>query len=63
LKPTETGAWWMKSDETGGEWCPVEIIKQGKTLMVDDVMIGVVPLDYYHDNLVNIEWKKDMEPV
>lgn len=62
-KPTTTGAWWMRSDETGQEWCPVEIIEQNGILMVDDAMIGVNQLDHYHDNLVGIEWRPDNEPV
>lgn len=62
MKPTGTGAYWMKSDETGGEWCPVEIIKKHGELYVDDAMLGVFPLDHYHDNLCDIEWEKDMAP-
>jgi hypothetical protein len=49
----------MRSDETDMEWFPVEIIEQNGILMVDDAMIGINQLDHYHDNLVDIEWKKD----
>ena len=63
MKPTTTGAWWVKSRETGDTWTPVEIVMQHGILLVDDAMIGIYPLDDYHDNLVNIEWKPDNEPV
>ena len=63
MKPTTTGAWWMRSSETNMEWQPVEVLKQKGVLIVDDTMIGINQLDHYYDNLVDIEWRPDNEPV
>ncbi len=57
-QPTETGMWLCSCDENDGEWCPV-IIHTGKNgeLMATET-IGTYPLDAYHNNLINIKWKK-----
>ncbi len=57
-KPTETGMYLCSCDENDGEWCPV-IIHTGKNgeLMATET-IGTYPLDVYHNNLINIKWRK-----
>lgn len=60
LKPTATGAWWVKSEETGKVWAPVEIFEENGILMVDDVFVGIFSLDDYHKNKIGIKWKKDV---
>lgn len=59
MKPKTTGAWWMRSSETEGDWNMVEIILKNGILMVDDAYLGIVALDDYHENLIDIEWKPD----
>ena len=54
--PTETGLWLCSCDN--GEWSPV-IIHTGKNgLMATETIGGTYPLDVYHNNLINIKWKK-----
>jgi hypothetical protein len=56
--PTETGMYLCSCDENNGEWCPV-IIHTGKNgeLMVTET-IGTYQLKAYHNNLINIKWRK-----
>jgi len=54
-KPTETGMWLCSCDN--GEWSPV-IIHTGKNGLMATETIGTYPLDVYHNNLMNVKWKK-----
>ncbi len=49
----------MNSVETDGGWCPVEVIEKNGILYADDMGLGVIQLDLYHDNLTKIKWKQD----
>lgn len=59
MKPTAPGTYFMRSDETDNEWCQVEIKSEEGGLIVHDKHVGCIPLEHYHDNLINIEWKKE----
>lgn len=59
MKPTTPGKYFVRSSETDNEWTDVEIKSDEGWLIVHDKHIGCVPLDHYHDNLINIEWKED----
>lgn len=63
MKPTTPGKYFVRSEETENEWTEVEIKSDEGWLIVHDKFIGCVPLDHYHDNLINIEWKKAIEPI
>ena len=54
--PTETGLWLCSCDN--GEWSPVIIHSKNGELMATETIGGTYPLDVYHNNLINIKWKK-----
>ena len=59
-KPTETGLYLNREviDGVPDEWSPVIITKKGDELIVFDNDVGKYPLDIYHHNLINVQWRK-----
>jgi hypothetical protein len=57
-KPCETGTYLMRCGETSEQSILVSVIMLENELCVNDPDIGVYPLDRYHDNLDNPQWKK-----
>lgn len=58
--PTEEGAYWMICMETNHVKSPVEIRLEEGELIADDVYLGVVPLEHFHNGLTDIYWKGAM---
>lgn len=57
-KPCETGTYLMRCGETSEQSILVSVIMLENELCVNDPDIGIYPLDMYHDNLDNPQWKK-----
>lgn len=58
--PTECGSYECRCDESEYEVYPVTVFRRFgyDGLLVDDPGIGTNPIEYYHDNLLNLEWRK-----
>ena len=60
-KPDQPGVYEIRCAETGHEPERVSVYRKringDESLWVSDCL-GLNPLDHYHDNLINIEWRK-----
>lgn len=56
--PTEPGYYHIMCDEGGNEVLLVSVIEVNGEILVEDPIIGTYPMDYYHFNLCNPEWRK-----
>ena len=58
--PTKTGLYLNREviDGVPDDWHSVIITKKGDELIVFDNDVGKYPLDIYHHNLINVQWRK-----
>jgi len=56
--PKTIGLWEIRCEETNLQAARVAITNRGAALYVHDSEIGIYPLKTYHENLINLHWRK-----
>lgn len=56
--PTEAGDWLMKCGETDFDIEQVKVEVMRGELWAVDCAIGSLPVEVYHDNLIDCTWKR-----